>query len=226
MWGPREFYNDIFRGGGEQTYGARCAAHLAPHPGNLRRKLVAAKAPDRAARRGKARIFHFDRPRRRRSTTPRSCGYRASSSACMPFSARIKSCPVSALETGILGKDRIHEPFYVLLTVRRPLWRGRHEPSAGGAGQVRRKRPAYYGGGSIKRTGLYERVLDACAAGKSVYELSGIYARTRAPKRVRGHREFAGSIRLTSFSRWKTIDCSKAIAVEHRRRATSGKSFM
>ncbi|MDO5586999.1 MAG: iron-containing alcohol dehydrogenase [Clostridia bacterium] len=44
-----------------------------------------------------------------------------------------------------------------------------------------------YGGGSIKRTGLYDRVLDALrAAGKSVYELSGIMPNPRTEKVYEG----------------------------------------
>ena len=40
-----------------------------------------------------------------------------------------------------------------------------------------------YGGGSIKRTGLYERVIEALhAAGKTVFELSGIMPNPRTEK--------------------------------------------
>ena len=87
-----------------------------------------------------------------------------------------------------------------------------------------------YGGGGIKRTGLYDRVLDALrAAGKSVYELSGIMTNPRTEKRCTRASSFAGSIRSTSFLPSAAAARSTAPRPspwEHRRRATSGKSFM
>ena len=73
-----------------------------------------------------------------------------------------------------------------------------------------------YGGGSIKRTGLYERVLDALrAAGKSVYELSGIMPNPRTEKVYEGI-ELCRKHKIDlilAVGGGSTIDCSKAIAV-------------
>lgn len=73
-----------------------------------------------------------------------------------------------------------------------------------------------YGGGSIKRTGLYDRVLDALrAAGKSVYELSGIMTNPRTEKVYEGI-ELCRKHKIDlilAVGGGSTIDCSKAIAV-------------
>ena len=73
-----------------------------------------------------------------------------------------------------------------------------------------------YGGGSIKRTGLYDRVLDALrAAGKSVYELSGIMPNPRTEKVYEGI-ELCRKHKIDlilAVGGGSTIDCSKAIAV-------------
>ncbi len=73
-----------------------------------------------------------------------------------------------------------------------------------------------YGGGSIKRTGLYERVMKILAdAGKTVFELSGIMPNPRTEKVYEGieicrahHIDF-----ILAVGGGSTIDCSKAIAV-------------
>ena len=75
-----------------------------------------------------------------------------------------------------------------------------------------------YGGGSIKRTGLYDRVIDALRA-----------AGTNVPKRCTKASSFAGRIRLISFLPSAAAARSTAPRPspwEHRRRATSGESFM
>ena len=73
-----------------------------------------------------------------------------------------------------------------------------------------------YGGGSIKRTGLYDRVLNALrAAGKSVYELSGIMPNPRTEKVYEGI-ELCRKHKIDlilAVGGGSTIDCSKAIAV-------------
>ena len=73
-----------------------------------------------------------------------------------------------------------------------------------------------YGGGSIKRTGLYDRVLGALrAAGKSVYELSGIMPNPRTEKVYEGI-ELCRKHKIDlilAVGGGSTIDCSKAIAV-------------
>ncbi len=73
-----------------------------------------------------------------------------------------------------------------------------------------------YGGGSIKRTGLYDRI---CAvlrdAGKEIFELSGVMPNPRTEKVYEGieicKRE--GIDLLLAVGGGSTIDCSKAVAV-------------
>lgn len=73
-----------------------------------------------------------------------------------------------------------------------------------------------YGGGSIKRTGLYDRVMDALrAADKNVYELSGITPNPRTEKVYEGI-ELCRTHKIDlilAVGGGSTIDCSKAVAV-------------
>ncbi len=73
-----------------------------------------------------------------------------------------------------------------------------------------------YGGGSIKRTGLYDRVLEALrAADKEVYELTGIMPNPRTEKVYEGIelcRKHHIDLILAAGG-GSTIDCCKAIAV-------------
>lgn len=73
-----------------------------------------------------------------------------------------------------------------------------------------------YGGGSVKRTGLYDRVLAALhAAGKEVFELSGIMPNPRTEKVYEGI-ELCRKNRvdfLLAVGGGSTIDCCKAVAV-------------
>ena len=73
-----------------------------------------------------------------------------------------------------------------------------------------------YGGGSIKRTGLYDRILAALReSGKEVFELGGVMPNPRAEKVYEGielcRRE--GIDLLLAVGGGSTIDCAKAIAV-------------
>ena len=72
-----------------------------------------------------------------------------------------------------------------------------------------------YGGGSIKRTGLYDRVLDALrAAGKNVYELSGIMPNPRTEKVYEGI-ELCRKHKIDlilAVGGGSTIDCGKMVA--------------
>lgn len=73
-----------------------------------------------------------------------------------------------------------------------------------------------YGGGSIKRTGLYDRILaDLRAAGKNVFELSGVMPNPRTEKVYEGieicRREKIDL--LLAVGGGSTIDCAKAVAV-------------
>ncbi len=73
-----------------------------------------------------------------------------------------------------------------------------------------------YGGGSVKRTGLYDRIMAALAeAGKEVFELSGVMPNPRTEKVYEGigicKRENIDFILAVGGG--STIDCSKAIAV-------------
>ena len=73
-----------------------------------------------------------------------------------------------------------------------------------------------YGGGSIRRTGLYDRVTDALrAAGKNIFELSGIMPNPRTEKVYEGI-ELCRKHKIDlilAVGGGSTIDCSKAIAV-------------
>lgn len=76
-----------------------------------------------------------------------------------------------------------------------------------------------YGGGSIRRTGLYDRVLDCLrAAGKEIFELSGVMPNPRTEKVYEGieicKRQHIDL--LLAVGGGSTIDCSKAIAVGAR----------
>ena len=76
-----------------------------------------------------------------------------------------------------------------------------------------------YGGGSIKRTGLYDRVMAALReTGKEVFELPGVMPNPRAEKVYEGidlcKRE--GVDFILAVGGGSTIDCSKAIAVGAR----------
>ena len=76
-----------------------------------------------------------------------------------------------------------------------------------------------YGGGSVKRTGLYDRILAALkAAGKEVCELSGIMPNPRTEKVYEGidlcRRN--GVDFLLAVGGGSTIDCCKAISVGAR----------
>jgi alcohol dehydrogenase YqhD (iron-dependent ADH family) len=73
-----------------------------------------------------------------------------------------------------------------------------------------------YGGGSIKRTGLYDRITDTLrAAGKEIFELAGVMPNPRAEKVYEGigicRREDIDL--LLAVGGGSTIDCAKAIAV-------------
>lgn len=73
-----------------------------------------------------------------------------------------------------------------------------------------------YGGGSIKRTGLYDRILaDLRAAGKNVFELPGVMPNPRTEKVYEGieicRREKIDL--LLAVGGGSTIDCAKAVAV-------------
>lgn len=73
-----------------------------------------------------------------------------------------------------------------------------------------------YGGGSIKRTGLYDRILaELRAAGKNVFELSGVMPNPRTEKVYEGieicRREKIDL--LLAVGGGSTIDCAKAVAV-------------
>ena len=72
-----------------------------------------------------------------------------------------------------------------------------------------------YGGGSIKRTGLYDRVTALAAqAGKTVFELSGVMPNPRTEKVYEGidicRKE--GVDFILAVGGGSVIDCSKAIA--------------
>ena len=73
-----------------------------------------------------------------------------------------------------------------------------------------------YGGGSIKRTGLYDRVIATLQeAGKNIYELSGIMPNPRTEKVYEGI-ELCRTHKIDlilAVGGGSTIDCSKAIAV-------------
>lgn len=73
-----------------------------------------------------------------------------------------------------------------------------------------------YGGGSVQRTGLYDRILAALgAAGKDVFELPGVMPNPRTEKVYEGidicRRE--GIDLLLAVGGGSTIDCAKAVAV-------------
>lgn len=73
-----------------------------------------------------------------------------------------------------------------------------------------------YGGGSIKRTGLYDRIVAALRdAGKEIFELPGVMPNPRTEKVYEGieicKRE--GIDLILAVGGGSTIDCSKAIAV-------------
>lgn len=115
----REFYNEIR--GGSETYGVvdSLAVTAALYP-EIMTKLVAAKCPHRAARRGKARIFPFRYGRAGGGSQRRALhrgGYRALQTAHVCPSRReiTKIMPRFGFrKRGILGKEKIHERFYVL----------------------------------------------------------------------------------------------------------------
>ena len=73
-----------------------------------------------------------------------------------------------------------------------------------------------YGGGSIKRTGLYDRVIEALhASGKNVFELSGIMPNPRTEKVYEGI-ELCRAHKIDlilAVGGGSTVDCAKAIAV-------------
>ena len=73
-----------------------------------------------------------------------------------------------------------------------------------------------YGGGSIKRTGLYDRVMEALrAAGKEVWELTGIMPNPRTEKVYEGI-EICRKNKIDlilAVGGGSTIDCCKAISV-------------
>lgn len=73
-----------------------------------------------------------------------------------------------------------------------------------------------YGGGSIKHTGLYDRVIEALhASGKNVFELSGIMPNPRTEKVYEGI-ELCRAHKIDlilAVGGGSTIDCAKAIAV-------------
>ena len=76
-----------------------------------------------------------------------------------------------------------------------------------------------YGGGSIKRTGLYDKVISALTgAGKTVFELPGVMPNPRTEKVYEGigicRREKIDLILAVGGG--STIDCAKAIAVGAR----------
>lgn len=76
-----------------------------------------------------------------------------------------------------------------------------------------------YGGGSIKRTGLYDRVLGTLQkTGKTVFELPGVMPNPRTEKVYEGielcRRE--GIDLLLAVGGGSTVDCAKAIAVGAR----------
>lgn len=76
-----------------------------------------------------------------------------------------------------------------------------------------------YGGGSIKRSGLYERITAALKdAGKEIFELPGVMPNPRTEKVYEGigicRRE--GIDLILAVGGGSTIDCSKAIAVGAR----------
>ena len=76
-----------------------------------------------------------------------------------------------------------------------------------------------YGGGSIKRSGLYDRVIaELAAAGKEVVELSGVMPNPRTEKVYEGIElcKKNGIEFILAVGGGSVIDCSKAIAVGSR----------
>ena len=76
-----------------------------------------------------------------------------------------------------------------------------------------------YGGGSIKRSGLYDRVIaELAAAGKEVVELSGVMPNPRTEKVYEGIElcKKNGIEFILAVGGGSVIDCSKAIAVGAR----------
>ena len=85
--------------------------------------------------------------------------------------------------------------------------------------QVGKKVLLVYGGGSIKRSGLYDRVMGMLnAAGKEVLELSGVMPNPRTEKVYEGIElcKANGIDFILAVGGGSTIDCSKAIAVGAR----------
>ena len=82
--------------------------------------------------------------------------------------------------------------------------------------QVGRKVLLVYGGGSIKRSGLYDRVMGMLHdAGKEVFELPGVMPNPRTEKVYEGIElcKANGIDFILAVGGGSTIDCSKAIAV-------------